>query len=221
MDLLDTVGAEFDLGGEEINALVLVQWAVHEGRLHHSLFALGGLQQALRKSSTSHGHGESCRTGTVLGLDHLITAELDSVDQGIKLLARDVGVARLRDQGHDSDTRVATHNGDVLIHGIGALDLRDEAGGTDDIEGGDTEQTLGVVDTLALEDLGADGDGRVNLDSASAQCSKNTRLRAGRTGLEMTRTLALGAASAAAFARSRTMLALVLKRSIVSSARLL
>jgi hypothetical protein len=41
-----------------------------------------------------------------------------------------------------------------------------------------------------------------------------------RTGLEMTRRLALGAASAAALARSRTMLALVLKRSGCVSRRL-
>jgi hypothetical protein len=58
---------------------------------------------------------------------------------------------------------VATDDGDVLAGGVGALQLGDEAGSADDIEGGDTEEALGVVDTLGLEDLGGDGDGGVDL----------------------------------------------------------
>jgi hypothetical protein len=62
---------------------------------------------------------------------------------------------------------VASNDGDSLIGGVGALDLRDEAGSTDDVEGGDTEQALGVVDTLGLEDLRDNGDGGVDLYSIS------------------------------------------------------
>jgi hypothetical protein len=40
--------------------------------------------------------------------------------------------------------------------------LGDEAGGADDVEGGHAEELLGVVDTLALEDLGCDRDGAVD-----------------------------------------------------------
>jgi hypothetical protein len=58
---------------------------------------------------------------------------------------------------------VTTNDGDGLAGGVGLLDLGDEAGGTDDIEGGDTEETLGVVDTAGLVDLGDDGDGGVDL----------------------------------------------------------
>ena len=58
---------------------------------------------------------------------------------------------------------MSTNDRDVLIGWIGALDLRDETGRTDDIECGDTEETLGIIDALALEDLGNDGDGRVDL----------------------------------------------------------
>jgi hypothetical protein len=58
---------------------------------------------------------------------------------------------------------VATDDGDVLVGGVGTLELRDEARGADDVEGGDTEKTLGVVDTLSLEDLGRDGNGGVDL----------------------------------------------------------
>jgi hypothetical protein len=58
---------------------------------------------------------------------------------------------------------VATNDGDGLAGGVGLLDLGDEARGTDDIKGGDTEETLGVVDTAGLVDLGDDGDGGVDL----------------------------------------------------------
>jgi hypothetical protein len=58
---------------------------------------------------------------------------------------------------------VAADNGDLLVGRVGGLDLGDEARSADDVEGGDTEQALGVVDTLGLEDLGNNGDGRVDL----------------------------------------------------------
>jgi hypothetical protein len=43
-----------------------------------------------------------------------------------------------------------------------ASDLGNEGLGADDIEGGDTEQLLGVKDASVLEDLGGNGDGRVD-----------------------------------------------------------
>ena len=69
----------------------------------------------------------------------------------------------MREEGNDGRAGVATDDGDVLVGGVGALDLGDETGSTDDVEGGDTKEALGVVDTLGLEDLGADGDGGVDL----------------------------------------------------------
>ncbi len=55
-----------------------------------------------------------------------------------------------------------SHNNDVLINGVGVLDLGDKAGCADDIEGGNAEQALGVVDAPGLEDLGDDRYGRVD-----------------------------------------------------------
>ena len=119
----------------------------------------------------------------------------------------------LGEDGDDGDAGVTTDHGDLLVGRVGLLDLGDEAGGTDDVEGGDTEQTLGVVDALGLEDLGDDGDGRVDLCGGQRDPMVRNVMAAPLTGLEMTRMLALGEASAAALARSRTMEALVLKRS--------
>jgi hypothetical protein len=87
---------------------------------------------------------------------------LDAADVLIESLAGQ-GVAGLRKERDDSGAGMSTNNGDVLVGGVGALELGDEAGGADNIEGGDTEEALGVVDALGLEDLGGDWDGGVDL----------------------------------------------------------
>jgi hypothetical protein len=162
VDLLDTVGAKLDVGREVVAALVLVQRGVDEGGLDDVLLALSSLEERLGEAGTSHGHGESGRASAVLGLDDLVTTELDAVNVVVVLLALE-GVAGLRQERDDGCAGVATNNGDVLAGGVAVLDLGDEARGTDDVEGGDTEEALGVVDTLGLEDLGGDGNGGVDL----------------------------------------------------------
>lgn len=164
MDLLNTVGAQLDVGGEVLDALVLVEGRVDESGLNNVLLALGSLQQALGEASTSHGHGERGRAGTILGLDDLVTTELHAVHIVVELLARQV-VAGLGEERDNGGTGVTSDDSDVLVGWIGSTDLRDEAGSTDDIESGHTEEAAGVVDTLGLEDLGSNGDGRVDLYS--------------------------------------------------------
>ena len=77
-------------------------------------------------------------------------------------------MAGLGDQWNDGDTGVSTNDGDVLVGWISAFDFGNEAGGTDNVESGDTKQPLRVVDALALEDLGNDRDSRVDLDSSAS-----------------------------------------------------
>ena len=165
MDLLSTVGAKLDLGGEEVNTLVLEERGFDEGRLNDTLLALGSAEEGLGETGTGHGHGEGGGTSTVLSLDDLVTTELDAVDESVTGLTSDGSVVGLGQKGDDGDTGVTTDDGDLLVGGVGVLDLGDEAGGTDNVQGGDTEETLGVVDTGGLVDLGDDGDGRVDLDS--------------------------------------------------------
>lgn len=162
VDLLNTVGAELDVGGEVLAALVLEERRVDKGGLDDVLLALGSLEERLGETGTGHGHGESGRASSVLGLDNLVTTELDALDVLGELLALEV-VARLGEEGNDGSAGVATDDGDVLGGGVGVLELGDEARGTDNVEGGDTEEALGVVDALGLEDLGGDGDGGVDL----------------------------------------------------------
>jgi hypothetical protein len=96
-----------------------------------------------------------------LGLDNFITTELDTVGKSIELFLGEL-LTSLGEEGNNGDTRVTTDDGNVDILGVLALDLRDEAGGTNDIKGGDTEETLGVVDTVLLEDFSEDRDGGVD-----------------------------------------------------------
>lgn len=159
-DLLDTVGAKLNLAGEEFNALVLVQRGVDESRLDNAFLASSSTEERVSHAGTSHGHGKSGGTGSVLGLDDLVTAKLDSVDKlGV---GAQVGVSALAEERDDGDTGVSTDDGDLLVLGVSLLNLRNEAAGADNVQGGDAKEGLGVVDTTGLEDLGTDGNGRVH-----------------------------------------------------------
>lgn len=113
---------------------------------------------------TSVGHREGGRTGTVLGLDDLVTAELDAVDESIVLV---VGNGRrgldLAEEGNDGLARVTANDGDGQVLGLLlASEASNEGLSADNVEGGDTEETLGVEDVLGLEDLSGDRDGGVD-----------------------------------------------------------
>jgi len=58
--------------------------------------------------------------------------------------------------------RTCSHDGNVGILGFGALDGAQKGARPDDVQGGNTEQPLGVEHAVLLEDLGKDGDGRVD-----------------------------------------------------------
>lgn len=160
MDLGNTLWAELDLGSEEVNTLVLVEWRVNKGWLNDTLLTLSSLEEGLSEASTGHGHGEGGGSGSVLGLDDLITTELDAGQES--LVTDEIGVLGLGEKWDDGDTGVSTDNGDGLLSWVGLLDLGDEAGCADDIQGGDTEELLWVVDTSLLEDLGNNWDGGVD-----------------------------------------------------------
>jgi len=161
VNLLDTVRAKLDVGGEVSHALVLEERALNESRLNDALLALRSLEQGLGEARTSHSHGQSSRAGAALGLHDLVTTKLHALDVLVALGALE-GVSGLAEQRDDGLARVAADDCDVLVGWVGALELGDEAGGADYVEGGDAEEALWVVDALALEDLGGDGDGAVD-----------------------------------------------------------
>jgi len=124
----------------------------------------GSTENLLGESETGVSHGQGGGTSTILGLDNLVTAKLDAVHEGIVLVVGDRDRRRgLAEERNNGLTRVTTNDGDGQLLGVSpASDLGNEGLGTDDVEGGDTKETLGVEDALGLEDLGRDGDGRVD-----------------------------------------------------------
>lgn len=57
---------------------------------------------------------------------------------------------------------VYSHDGNVGVLGLGTLNGAQEPGSPDNVQGSDTEQPLGVKDTVLLQDLGEDGDSGVD-----------------------------------------------------------
>jgi hypothetical protein len=113
---------------------------------------------------TCISHREGSRSKTILGLDDLITTKLNPVDESIVLvIGNGDGGLDLAEKGYNGVAGVTANDGDGELLGIGfAGNLSNEGLSTDDIEGGDTEEALGVENALGLEDLGGDGDGRVD-----------------------------------------------------------
>jgi hypothetical protein len=182
--------AKLNGDGEEVDTSLLsnLLTAGNTGKvdvagLDKALLALDGLENLLGESikwsvgqvglnnieswclpETGKGHGKSSRASTILGLDDLITTELDAVDESLVLLSGDGNVGL--DSAEDGDNglaRVSTNDGDCELRaGLLASNLGNKGLGTNDIEGGDTKESLGVEDALGLEDLGSDRNGRVD-----------------------------------------------------------
>ena len=140
-------------------------WEIDEGWFDDGLaLTLLGFEQSFSEAESCERHGECGRTSTVLCLDDLITTELDTVDESIELVFRDVDCGLgLTEQRNNSGARVTSDNRDVQLGRILLSgDLSNEGLSTDDVEGSDTKELLGIEDTGVLEDFGSDGDGRVD-----------------------------------------------------------
>ncbi len=94
------------------------------------------------------------------------------------------------------------------------LKFSNEGVGANDIEGGNTENSVGIVDAGLLENFTGDWDSAVDLIKKKKFTmiivEQNIQIH---TGLEMIPIKALGQTSAQATAKSRTIEALMLKRS--------
>ena len=85
------------------------------------------------------------------------------MDELLVDLARDtLAVRSLGKKRNDRGTRVTTDDGHRNILGVRTGNASKEALGTDDVEGGNTEDVGGVVNTSFLKDGGDNGDGGVD-----------------------------------------------------------
>ena len=188
--LLGTLGAELDGYGEEVTAVFLLDGvaAVHAGEvdecgLRDGRLALDGLEKVLGETEAGVGHGEGCGTGTVLGLDDLVTTELDAFEKKLGCYSVDLGEQKkltvgkgielvpgnldgglgLAPQRNNGLARVTANDRNGGLAGVAlAGDLGNKGLCADNIESGDTEQLLGVELASGLEDLGGNGDSAVD-----------------------------------------------------------
>jgi hypothetical protein len=169
--LLGTLGTELDRNGEVVKTSLLGDGIttgntveVDESGLNDASLALLSLEELLSEAEASVGHGEGGGSGTVLGLDNLITTELHALGEVFELVLGDfdsrLGLAEERDDGVAG---MATNDRD---DGLGwvplAGDALDEGFGADDVEGGDAEELLSVELVGLFKNLSSDGDGAVD-----------------------------------------------------------
>lgn len=146
--------------------------------LNEALLTLGGLDDLLGETTrvrnvelertqelpeSGVGHGKSGRASALLGLDDLVASELDTLDQSLKLVFRNVDRRLgLAEEGNNGLSRVTANDGNG---GLGRVLLADDFGnkgfGADNVKGGDAKELLGVEDASGLEDLGSNGHGGV------------------------------------------------------------
>ncbi len=150
----------------------------------------GGTHDLVSELGTGLSHRQGGGTSTGLCLDDFVTTELDAVDESVSLglVVEDLGWdgwLGLGEEWEDGDTGVTTDDWDGVFGSLGGItdDAGDEGGSSEDVEGGDTEEPagsvsvsagitedrrcathapLGVVDTLGLQNLSEDRDGRVD-----------------------------------------------------------
>lgn len=76
------------------------------------------------------------------------------LSKGLELVLGEVhGGLALRDQGNDGHTGVSSDDGNIDLGGVQALSLSNEGIGADNVQGGDSENPVGVVHTSLLEHL--------------------------------------------------------------------
>jgi len=169
--LLCALRAKLDRDGEVVKASLLGDsittgdtGKVDESGLNDASLALVSLEELLGEAEASVGHGEGGGSGTILGLDDLVTTELNTVGKSVELVLGNVDSRLgLAEEGNDGLAGVTANDGNDGLRGVLlASDALDEGLGTDDVEGGDTEELLGVELAGLLEDFGGNGDGAVH-----------------------------------------------------------
>jgi hypothetical protein len=213
LNRLNTARAQHNRSGEKG---CLGQVILDEGALANILLAVHGSQQSTSKNLSRVSlqqyrvkltirtraymltyHGKSSRSSSILCLDNLITTELDSVGQGSNISIRELGTLDLGQQGKDGGASMTTNHGNIdssLESGVasGPLVLIDKSVCADNIQSGNSEQSAVVVNTLLLQSLGKDWDGRVDgvgdneehSVRATLGASLSESLNNGRIGIE-------------------------------------
>merc|ERR1712130_727976 len=151
VDLLNTVLTEENRGGEERRVGNI---RLNEGAFDNIRGTIESAQKEHGELSTSVGHGKGGRTSTILSLDNLIPTELNSVGQGVALRVGEGGTSRVSgEEGNNGLASMSTNNGDIKVGDINTLELSNEGASTSNVQGGNTEQFVLVVDTRSVHNI--------------------------------------------------------------------
>mmetsp|Transcript_131186 Transcript_131186/g.318704 ORF Transcript_131186/g.318704 Transcript_131186/m.318704 type:complete len:332 (+) Transcript_131186:322-1317(+) len=160
MDGLHALLAQSNRRGK---VLGLSDRGLHEGALRDARLTSQTGHHMVGKLGAGVGHREGSRAATCLGLNDLITSKHDAVCQGVTLLCgeADCGLG-LREKRNDGGPRMAANNRHLDLVDIVALCLGDKCACPAYVQGGDSKQLPGVVNSVLLEDLSCNGHGGVD-----------------------------------------------------------
>ena len=157
--MLDTLLAKLNIQGKVVQTVLgleggralLISIEIDIRRLDQSSLAgNGGLEKSKSETGSGIGHRQGSRSSAILGLDDLIPSVLDAVGQSIQLLLGEAlnKAGDLGENRDDGDTRVSTNNSDASGLGVDRrVDLRDESGRADDIQGADTKDPISFLES--------------------------------------------------------------------------
>ncbi|KNC24672.1 hypothetical protein FF38_13572 [Lucilia cuprina] len=118
------------------------------GAFNNVALAIQTSEQGASKTGTSISHRQSGGTSTSLGLNNFSTSFLDTYSQFFngRLITLE-GRLALRQYGQNGNTGMTTNYGNIDFLGINTQSFTDESTSTYNIQCGNTEKTLGIIDT--------------------------------------------------------------------------
>jgi len=176
-DLLYTVPSNLDPDGEEVDigskltpdlvSSIRVGVQVHVTWGNDSFLALQRLDDQTGKFVAGLSHAECRASSSVFGLDDFIATELNAMGQRFDVgfgYAAWEGWFGLREDRKDGHAGVTTEDGNFDCRSKREVveNLGEESGGSDDVEGGYTEESLGIKGATLLQNLGDNRDCRVD-----------------------------------------------------------
>lgn len=207
MDFLDTLGSELNIGGEERNSLLGEEGAFNKGGLDDVFLPRKSFEEAESESGAGKSHRQGGTTLSVLGLDNFVTTKLNTVGEGFELFVVKLKTLDLGKEGNNGGTGVATDDRNLNILGVFLHLFGDESRGANNIKGSHAKETASIVYIVLLEDFSNDGDSGIN------GVGDDKEVSLGAVSWKINMMPMADAYLAQAAARSRTMEALMLKRS--------
>merc|ERR1712189_172002 len=140
--LLHTIWSQDNRGGKIFG---LCHIGLNIGTLNDTLLTVHALDEAVCEPGSGISHGQGGTSGSILGLDNFSSSILNTFGESLQLFCGEFNSwGALADEGHDGDSSVAPNNGAVDLGRVDVLEFTNESVGPDHIQGGHSEDSLGV-----------------------------------------------------------------------------